>query len=154
MFRLILIFAPVALMHHVKGSPFTNPTGKLPAKDAQYFKVLDHSLNVLFKTPFKSDVWHNFGVQVDWDARTLAVLYSSGFQPLKVVTKALPNTGVSAGTRGEFHIGVLKVLLALSVEKCWLIFLIKKRVAAACQLYRYTRQPGRCCTSWHSRRNH
>jgi hypothetical protein len=33
------------------GSPFTDPTGTIPAPNAHSFKILDHSLNVLFTTP-------------------------------------------------------------------------------------------------------
>ena len=93
------------------GSPFTNPTGKLPAPGAQNIKILDHGLNVLFSTPFKCGSWHNFAVVVDWDNLTLAVYYSKGSQALKVVSPTKSNQGVKAGPegKGEFHFGVLKV---------------------------------------------
>jgi len=96
------------------GSPFTNPTGDLPVKDARNFKVLDHALNVLFSTPFTPGCWHNFAVQVDWDNRTLAVLFSKNNALLKPVTKVMPNLSAAAGTagQGEFHFGVLKVFIA------------------------------------------
>ncbi|TFK70560.1 hypothetical protein BDN72DRAFT_887930 [Pluteus cervinus] len=95
------------------GSPFTNPTGRLPAKDAHSFKVLDHSLNVLFTTPFLPETWHNFAVQVDWDNRTLAVFFSKDGAPLKPVTKVVPNPTVQPGAagQGDFHVGVLKLPL-------------------------------------------
>ncbi|KAF9046270.1 hypothetical protein BJ165DRAFT_1369156 [Panaeolus papilionaceus] len=95
------------------GSPFTNPTGKLPAKGARNFKILDHALNVLFETPFLPLIWHNFAVQVDWDRHTLAVLYSIESLPLTPVTKVVPNLSVPAGDagKGEFHFGVLKLPL-------------------------------------------
>ena len=93
------------------GSPFTNPTGSLPAPGAQNFKILDHGLNVLFSTPFTCETWHNFAIVVDWDNLTLAVYYSTGSQPLKLVSQPTKNQGVKAGPdgRGEFHFGVLKV---------------------------------------------
>ncbi|GLB34540.1 putative zinc finger [Lyophyllum shimeji] len=96
------------------GSPFTNPTGPLPAPDAHSFKVLDHALNVLFKTPFNSRTWHNFAIQIDWDQRTLAVFYSKDGDHLKPVTsKPLPNltAGTGLAGRGDFHFGVLKLPL-------------------------------------------
>ncbi|KAF8077551.1 hypothetical protein FPV67DRAFT_1404705 [Lyophyllum atratum] len=96
------------------GSPFTNPTGTLPAKDSHSFKVLDHALNILFKTPFSSRNWHNFAVQVDWDQRTSAVFYSKDGENLEPVTKqALPNqtAGTGVAGRGDFHFGVLKLPL-------------------------------------------
>jgi len=93
------------------GSPFTNPTGKLPAAGARNFKILDHGLNVLFSTPFTCETWHNFAVVVDWDNLTLAVFYSAGGQSLKNVSPTKKNQGAKAAPegQGEFHFGVLKV---------------------------------------------
>lgn len=96
----------------ILGLPFTDPTGPLPIANAHSFKVLDHALNVLFTVPFTPDTWHNFAVQVDWDNRTLAALYSQNDAELKAVTKVVPNLSTSAGAagQGDFHFGVLKVL--------------------------------------------
>ncbi|GJE92570.1 glycoside hydrolase family 131 protein [Phanerochaete sordida] len=95
------------------GSPFTDPTGPLPAPGAHSFKVRDHALDVLFETPFAPGAWHNFGVQVDWTQRTLAVLYSAGAAPLAVVVRAAPNLSAAPGAagQGDFHFGVLKLPL-------------------------------------------
>jgi len=92
------------------GSPFTNPTGELPANGARNFKILDHDLNVLFSTPFACRVWHNFAIVVDWDNLTLAVYYSAGAKPLTLVSPTRKNQGATAGSsgQGEFHFGVLK----------------------------------------------
>ncbi|KAG6831164.1 hypothetical protein H0H87_005989, partial [Tephrocybe sp. NHM501043] len=101
------------------GSPFTNPTGALPAPDAHSLKVLDHALNVLFKAPFSSQTWHNFAVQVDWDQKTLAVFYSKDAKHLVPVTKKpLPNTSAGSGSagQGDFHFGVLKLPLVNSAD--------------------------------------
>lgn len=92
------------------GSPFTNPTGTLPAADADSFKILDHDLNILFKTPFTPDVWHNFAIQVDWDLLTLQVSYSTGGDALSAVTDIVSNP-VAKGAQGDFHFGVLKLPL-------------------------------------------
>lgn len=93
------------------GSPFTNPTGALPAANARSFKVLDHANNILFETPFAADAWHNFAVQVDWTNRSLAVLFSRDAAPLSAVKTATPNLSAAAGAagQGDFHFGVLKV---------------------------------------------
>ncbi|KAF8817078.1 hypothetical protein BYT27DRAFT_7075551 [Phlegmacium glaucopus] len=95
------------------GSPFTNPTGTLPALNAHNFKVRDHARNVLFSTPFTYGSWHNFGVQVDWNNRTLAVLYSQDATPLQPVTKVIPNLTTTLGSigQGDFHFGILKLPL-------------------------------------------
>lgn len=91
------------------GSPFTNPTGQLPAKNARSFKVLDHALNVLFTTSFIPLLWHNFAITVDWANRTLMVSYSIEGLPLKAVTPTVQNPTATAGALGDFHFGVLKV---------------------------------------------
>jgi len=95
------------------GSPFTNPTGTLPAQNAYDFKVRDHALNVLFSTPFTYGSWHNFGVQIDWNNRTLAIFYSQNATPLQPVTKVIPNltTALGSAGQGDFHFGVLKLPL-------------------------------------------
>ncbi|KAJ6557023.1 hypothetical protein DFH09DRAFT_1164207 [Mycena vulgaris] len=90
------------------GSPFTSPTGQLPAKAAHSFKGLDHGLNVLFSVPFVPLVWHNFAITVDRDSRMLLVAYSTDRRPLKAVTSIIPNPTVSAGAMGDSHFGVLK----------------------------------------------
>ncbi|RDX48807.1 hypothetical protein OH76DRAFT_1351910 [Lentinus brumalis] len=93
------------------GSPFTNPTGSLPVPNAHSFKVLDHALNVLFSTPFTADVWHNFAVEVDWNARTLAVFYSQDAATLQPVTATVQNPTAASGAagQGDFHFTVLKL---------------------------------------------
>ncbi|KAJ7127484.1 hypothetical protein C8R46DRAFT_1145604 [Mycena filopes] len=93
------------------GSPFTNPTQHLPAPNAHSFKVLDHALNVLFSTPFLPLTWHNFAIQVDWDARTLRVSYSTDARALEAVSPVTPNPTVAVGAVGDFHFGVLKLPL-------------------------------------------
>ncbi|KAJ7258803.1 hypothetical protein B0H12DRAFT_1109618 [Mycena haematopus] len=93
------------------GSPFTDPTLALPAANAHSFKVLDHALNVLFKTPFVPLIWHNFAITVDWDNRTLAVGYSTEAFPLREVTPTTGNPTATAGAIGDFHFGVLKLPL-------------------------------------------
>ncbi|KAI0671185.1 hypothetical protein C8Q78DRAFT_843947 [Trametes maxima] len=93
------------------GSPFTNPTGPLPAPNAHSFKVLDHALNVLFATPFIPRAWHNFAVEVDWSDRTLAVWYSRNAELLELVKDTTPNPTAAEGPdgQGDFHFTVLKL---------------------------------------------
>ncbi|KAJ7085218.1 hypothetical protein B0H15DRAFT_847431 [Mycena belliarum] len=91
------------------GSPFTNPTGALPAPNAHSFKVLDHALNVLFTATFSPLRWHNFAVTVDWERLTLKVSYSIEGSALKSVTSTLMNPTATPGAIGDFHFGVLKL---------------------------------------------
>ena len=81
--------------------------------------MLDHALNVLFSTPFTADVWHNFAVEVDWNARTLAVFYSQDAEPLQEVTDTVPNPSAVSGSagQGDFHFGVLKVRCRIYAER-------------------------------------
>jgi len=92
------------------GSDFTIPAKK--DANADKIKVVDHTGNVMFSTPM-DDTWNNFGIQVDWDAKTLAVLHSSHDKNLKAVTKAVPNRLAPSGSagQGEFHWGILKLPL-------------------------------------------
>ncbi|KAI8986158.1 hypothetical protein BD414DRAFT_416543 [Trametes punicea] len=93
------------------GSPFTDPTGPLPAPNAHSFKVLDHALNVLFSTPFTPNAWHNFAIEVNWNNRTLAVWYSLDAELLRLVKATTPNPTAAAGPdgQGDFHIALLKL---------------------------------------------
>ncbi|KAH7910499.1 hypothetical protein BJ138DRAFT_1114053 [Hygrophoropsis aurantiaca] len=95
------------------GSPFTDPTGPLPAPDAHYLKVRDHALNLLFETPFTLEDWHNFAVQIDWTDRTLGVFYSTNDASLEAVTGVEPNDSTPEGAagQGDYHFGVLKLPL-------------------------------------------
>ncbi|KDN34684.1 hypothetical protein RSAG8_12233, partial [Rhizoctonia solani AG-8 WAC10335] len=96
------------------GSSFTAPTApKLPTKTARNLEILDHALNVLYSTPFDLNTWHNFAIQVDWDARTLGVFASKGSSKLKKVSNLVSNNStkpVPEG-RGDFHFGLLKIQL-------------------------------------------
>ncbi|KIM27982.1 glycoside hydrolase family 131 protein [Serendipita vermifera MAFF 305830] len=97
------------------GSPFTYPTGRLPVANAQSLRILAHDLTVVFETPFTRNDWHNFAVQVDWDALTLGVYYSKNWSPLAPTSrKTVPDTGAVAGPdgQGDFHFGVLKLPIA------------------------------------------
>ncbi|KAK0460127.1 uncharacterized protein EV420DRAFT_1268294 [Desarmillaria tabescens] len=93
------------------GSPFTNPTGVVPASNSSSFKVLDHDLDVLFTTPFTNETWHNFAIQVDWVNLTLQVFYSMNEDSLEAVTDVMPNTSAGQGIVGDFHFGILKLPL-------------------------------------------
>ena len=113
--RLVTVTTSLWLRYFYIGSPFTNSTCQctLPDQNAHDFNVRDHASNVLFSTPFTWGSWHNFGVQVDWNNRTLAVLYSLNATPLRPVTKVVPNPSASLGStgQGDFHFGMLKVLV-------------------------------------------
>lgn len=93
------------------GSPFTIPTGIVPAPRTTSFKVLDRDLNVLFATSFTEGTWHNFAIEVDWDNLTLKVFYSLNNAIPEAVTDAMPNTSAGAGVIGDFHFGILKLPL-------------------------------------------
>ncbi|KAH9932748.1 uncharacterized protein BXZ73DRAFT_46636 [Epithele typhae] len=95
------------------GSPFTNPTGAVPVADAHSFKLRDHARDVLFETGFSAGAWHNFAVEVDWSARTLAAFYSQDGAALAQVVPPTGNPTASAGTagQGDFHFTVLKLPL-------------------------------------------
>ncbi|KAG1805840.1 uncharacterized protein BJ212DRAFT_1303901 [Suillus subaureus] len=95
------------------GSPFTIPTGTVPVSDARFLKVCNHVLDLLFETPFTSHNWHNFTVQIDWTNLTLGIFHSTNGEPLKAVTGLVENSSTSPGAagQGDYHFGVLKLLL-------------------------------------------
>ncbi|CAE6524379.1 unnamed protein product [Rhizoctonia solani] len=97
------------------GSSFTVPTAPtLPTRTARNLEVLDHALNVLYSTSFDLNIWHNFAIQVDWDARTLGVFASKAGSKLKKVSKLVSNNSTKPipEGRGDFHFGLLKLPLA------------------------------------------
>ena len=104
------------------GSPFTDPTGPLPASGAHNLKVRDHAGNDLFATPLTPFTWHNFAVQVDWDNLTLGVFYSSNDAKLTAVTDVLQNPTASLGATSQggaaehFAMHTLEKLLARRPE--------------------------------------
>ena len=116
-----------SLLTNWTGSSFTIPPKSDP--DANTFRVLDHSRNVIFTTPVEEKSWHNIGIQVDWEAKTLAVLFSNDNNDLKAVTKAVPNGSVPSGSagQGDFHWGVLKVTMA----KFFMFVYVTERVCSS-----------------------
>jgi len=95
------------------GTPFSKTTATSLDPTARNLKIRDHALNLLYQTPFKSNTWHNIAVQVDWESRTLAVLYSADDSSLKSVTGVVDNNSTASGTlgQGDYHWGVLKMPL-------------------------------------------
>ncbi|CAG8974909.1 hypothetical protein HYALB_00006693 [Hymenoscyphus albidus] len=63
-------------------------------------------IGVLFETEFTGGgVWHNFGIVMDYEKNTTAILYSTDANPLKEVVK--PTKNEIAG-QGQHHFGMLK----------------------------------------------
>ena len=99
------------------GSPFTDPTGPLPASGAHNLKVRDHAGNDLFATPLTPFTWHNFAVQIDWDNLTLGVFYSSNNAKLTATINVPQNTTASLGATGQGD------FLRIQYEKMHFIYL-------------------------------
>lgn len=89
------------------GTPYGN-TDTSP-KDARSLFILGTSASspqqTLFKTAFTPDVWHNFGLVLDFNANKVEVFYSKGGDSLKRKTKFLAN---DLSNLGQYHFGVLK----------------------------------------------
>ncbi|RDL33986.1 Uncharacterized protein BP5553_08354 [Venustampulla echinocandica] len=73
--------------------------------DKRQWKVLDRRNNVIWTQKIVWDEWQNFAVTVDYEKNTLQIYYSEGYDPLRPVTKPVPNDN-SGG--GQFQIGILK----------------------------------------------
>lgn len=67
--------------------------------------VNDDKPGMIFSKPFAPDVFHNFGITLNFDMNTTQVFYSTGKSPLKQVTKPIAN---DLSGRGQFHFGMLK----------------------------------------------
>lgn len=67
-------------------------------------------VQLYFMAPFTPDVWHNFGLYLDFDGNRMQVMYSTGQAPLEIVTPMLSNnlSGKAPTTLGETHIGIQK----------------------------------------------
>jgi len=98
---------------HVFDLQIGTPFNTTPTAESHDLKIRSHNGTVLFHTPFSSEIWHNFAVEVDWDALTLRAFYSGEAAPLIAVTKVIPNVGVVGGPngQGDFHIAILKLPL-------------------------------------------
>lgn len=67
-------------------------------------------IQTYFMAPFTKDVWHNFGLYLDFDNNQMQVAYSTGTEHLKIVTPMLANniSGKAPTTLGETHWGLQK----------------------------------------------
>ncbi|KAF2177233.1 glycoside hydrolase family 131 protein [Zopfia rhizophila CBS 207.26] len=83
-------------------------TGK-PMEDIGPWKEEGKS-KTFFLTPFTEDIWHNFGIYLNYDDNEMQVLYSTADNPLRVATPMLPNnlSGKAPTTLGETHFGLQK----------------------------------------------
>ncbi|KAL0934491.1 uncharacterized protein CTRU02_211290 [Colletotrichum truncatum] len=72
---------------------------------ATNWKMLDRNNSVVFTTPLKFNAWQNFAVTLDVPQNTMQVFFSEGNEPLKAVTKVLPNNNAGGGV---LQIGMLK----------------------------------------------
>ncbi|KAI9149076.1 hypothetical protein HJFPF1_11123 [Paramyrothecium foliicola] len=70
----------------------------------------DKPVKIFFETPLLDDVWHNFGIDLDFENNTISVLYSTNDDFLKVVVPPTFNniSGASPTTLGETHFGLQK----------------------------------------------
>jgi hypothetical protein len=60
---------------------------------------------MLFSAPFTENTWHNFGVMMDFDKKTTAILYSTDEESLTPRSAAMAN---DVSGQGQFHFGLLK----------------------------------------------
>jgi len=89
------------------GTPYgSNSTSE---KDAKSLFLLGTSAaspqQTLWKTSFTPDVWHNFGLVLDFNSNNVQVFYSQGSAPLGRKTDFLAN---DLSNLGQYHLGVLK----------------------------------------------
>ncbi|KAK8041511.1 hypothetical protein PG994_014518 [Apiospora phragmitis] len=101
------------------GAPLGAPVDTPPRKT---FRVEGYKWDVptklFFETPLTDDVWHNFGIDLNFDENMISVLYSTNDQPLKVVMPPTFNniSGKAPTTLGETHFGLQKRPLGANIE--------------------------------------
>ncbi|EKD17470.1 uncharacterized protein L3040_005073 [Drepanopeziza brunnea f. sp. 'multigermtubi'] len=81
------------------------PTGLDPDTLVLFGNVNSKPVPQLFNTSFTEDVWHNFGVTMDFTASTTTVYYSTDSDPLALVNGPVAN---DVSGQGQFHFGPLK----------------------------------------------
>ncbi|KAK5742170.1 hypothetical protein LTR17_003411 [Elasticomyces elasticus] len=60
----------------------------------------------LFETEYSGGTWHNFAVELDFDANTLAAYYSKDYANLELVVPATANNNSGGGL---YHFGIIKL---------------------------------------------
>ncbi|KAK5720614.1 hypothetical protein LTR17_014870 [Elasticomyces elasticus] len=60
----------------------------------------------LFETEYSAGTWHNFAVELDFDANTLATYYSKDYANLELVVPATANNNSGGGL---YHFGIIKL---------------------------------------------
>ncbi|CCC08601.1 hypothetical protein SMACR_05957 [Sordaria macrospora] len=84
------------------GTIIGQDTRKLPKNT---FKIMSRENKLIWQTPIEKKEWQNFAITLDFNKNTLQVYYSKGNEPLRSVTKAVPNN--NAG-EGQYQFGILK----------------------------------------------
>ncbi|KAJ4412867.1 hypothetical protein N0V85_003644, partial [Neurospora sp. IMI 360204] len=69
------------------------------------FKIMSRENKLIWSTPIEKNEWQNFAITLDFNTNTLQVYYSKRDEPLRSVTKPVPNN--NAG-EGQYQIGILK----------------------------------------------
>ncbi|KAI9053200.1 hypothetical protein LZ554_003466 [Drepanopeziza brunnea f. sp. 'monogermtubi'] len=89
----------------LKTGTISPPSGLDPDTLILYGNVNSKPIPHLFNTSFTEDVWHNFGVTMDFDASTTTVFYSTDSAPLALVNGPVAN---DVSGQGQYHFGPLK----------------------------------------------
>jgi hypothetical protein len=63
----------------------------------------------VWNTPFTANTWYNFGLQVDYSAKTCTIYHSTGSNALAQVVAATSAPGIAPS---DFHLGILRVTTA------------------------------------------
>ncbi|KAH8844529.1 hypothetical protein MCOR01_005261 [Pyricularia oryzae] len=101
------------------GAPLLSPPGTPPDKT---FRLegwkWDNPIKTFFQTPLTDDVWHNFGIGLDYNKNLISLLYSTNDDPLKLVVPPTANnlSGKAPTTLGETHFGLQKRPVGANLE--------------------------------------
>ncbi|TLD34139.1 hypothetical protein PspLS_01525 [Pyricularia sp. CBS 133598] len=101
------------------GAPLQSPLGTPPDKT---FRLegwkWDNPVKTFFQAPLTDDVWHNFGIGLDYNKNLISLLYSTNDDPLKLVVPPTANniSGKAPTTLGETHFGLQKRPVGANLE--------------------------------------
>ncbi|KAL2069375.1 hypothetical protein VTL71DRAFT_14052 [Oculimacula yallundae] len=82
-----------------------NPSGANPDTLFLQGNVNTKPISTIFSTRFTPDVWHNFGLVLDFVKGTTQVYYSTNNAALAAVSKVATN---NVAGQGQYHFGILK----------------------------------------------
>ncbi|TLS20953.1 uncharacterized protein PpBr36_10796 [Pyricularia pennisetigena] len=101
------------------GTPMLSPLGTPPEKVVRLEGwKWDNPVKTFWQAPLTDDVWHNFGIGLDFNKNLISLFYSTNDDPLRLVVPPTANniSGKAPTTLGETHFGLQKRPVGANLE--------------------------------------